>query len=137
MQQQRPSLEKGVPHVVPDILGQYSASAWSDVAVIVPWLSIRFMETRVFLKKTGNVCMSGQTISRTTAVKMVSGRVVPVRRLACTGQRRESDRTGATDKYMIANTYYLYVTDLVKQTAQILGKDRRGCKIRGTVYNNT
>ncbi len=32
------SLEKGVPHVVPDILGQYSASAWSDVAVIVPWV---------------------------------------------------------------------------------------------------
>ena len=28
------SLELGVPHVVPDILGQYSASAWSDAAGI-------------------------------------------------------------------------------------------------------
>lgn len=32
------SLEKGVPHVVPDILESYSSSAWSDVAVIVPWV---------------------------------------------------------------------------------------------------
>ena len=32
------SLEQGVPHVVPDILGQYSSSAWSDAAVIVPWV---------------------------------------------------------------------------------------------------
>lgn len=32
------SLEKGVPHVVPDILDSYSSSAWSDVAVIVPWV---------------------------------------------------------------------------------------------------
>lgn len=27
-----------MPHVVPDILGQYSASAWSDAAVIIPWV---------------------------------------------------------------------------------------------------
>ncbi len=33
-----------------------------------------------------------------------------------------ADRTGATDKYMIANAYYLYVTDLVKKTAEVLGK---------------
>ena len=29
---------------------------------------------------------------------------------------------------MIANTYYLYVTDLVKQTAQILGKTEEAVK---------
>ena len=32
-----------------------------------------------------------------------------------------ADRTGATDKYMIANAYYLYVTDIVRKTARVLG----------------
>ena len=36
-------------------------------------------------------------------------------------KEESADRTGATDKYMIANAYYLYVTDLVKQTAEVLG----------------
>lgn len=36
-------------------------------------------------------------------------------------KEESADRTGATDKYMIANAYYLYVTDLVRQTAEILG----------------
>ena len=36
-------------------------------------------------------------------------------------KEESADRTGATDKYMIANAYYLYVTDLVKQTADVLG----------------
>lgn len=35
-------------------------------------------------------------------------------------KEESADRTGATDKYMIANAYYLYVTDLVKQTADPL-----------------
>ena len=34
---------------------------------------------------------------------------------------RKKAQTGATDKYMIANAYYLYVTDLVRQTAEVLG----------------
>ena len=36
-------------------------------------------------------------------------------------KEESADRTGATDKYMIANAYYLYVTDLVRQTAEVLG----------------
>ena len=32
------SLEKGVPHVVPDLLGTYSSAAWSDAAVVIPWV---------------------------------------------------------------------------------------------------
>ena len=31
------SLERGVPHIVPDIQETYSSAAWSDAAVIIPW----------------------------------------------------------------------------------------------------
>ena len=32
------SLEKGVPHIVPDIQGTYSSAVWSDAAVVRPVL---------------------------------------------------------------------------------------------------
>lgn len=31
---------------------------------------------------------------------------------------------GATDVYLVANAYYLYVTDIVRQTAEVLGKEQ-------------
>lgn len=117
------SLEKGVPHVVPDILNQYSSSAWSDVAVIIPWVVYQtYGDTKIleeswqcmheWVDYIHNHCeenglwMSGYQYGDWLALD----------------KEENADRTGATDKYMIANAYYLYVTDLVKQTAEVLGK---------------
>ncbi len=115
------SLEKGVPHVVPDILGQYSSSAWSDVAVIVPWVVYQTYGDRRILEENWK-CMHEWV----DYIQSQCGE----NRLWQTGfqygdwlaldKEESADRTGATDKYMIANAYYLYVTDLVKQTAEVL-----------------
>ena len=51
-------------------------------------------------------------------------------------KEESADRTGATDKYMIANAYYLYVTELVKKTAEVLGKDEEAKKVCGALRNN-
>lgn len=119
------SLEKGVPHVVPDILGQYSSSAWSDVAVIVPWMVYQIYGDKRILEESWD-CMH-EWVDYITNQCNENG-------LWQTGyqygdwlaldKEEGADRTGATDKYLIANAYYLYVTDLVKQTAEVLGKDR-------------
>ena len=116
------SLEKGVPHVVPDILGQYSSSAWSDVAVIVPWVVYQTYGDEGILKENWK-CMH-EWVDYIQSQCKANG-------LWQTGfqygdwlaldKEESADRTGATDKYMIANAYYLYVTDLVKQTAKVLG----------------
>ena len=37
-------------------------------------------------------------------------------------KEESSDRTGATDKYLIANAYYLHSMNIVKKAAQVLGK---------------
>lgn len=117
------SLEKGVPHVVPDILDNYSSSAWSDVAVIVPWVvyqtygDVRILEEswkcmHEWVDYIRNHCeenglwMSGFQYGDWLALDKEEG----------------ADRTGATDKYFIANAYYLYVTNLVRKTADVLGK---------------
>ena len=116
------SLEKGVPHVVPDILGQYSSSAWSDVAVIVPWVVYQMYGDKGILEENWK-CMHEWV----DYIKSQCG----ANGLWQTGfqygdwlaldKEESADRTGATDKYMIANAYYLYVTDLVRQTAEVLG----------------
>ena len=116
------SLEKGVPHVVPDILGQYSSSAWSDAAVIVPWVVYQTYGDVRILEENWK-CMH-EWVDYITDHCEENG-------LWMTGfqygdwlaldKEESADRTGATDKYMIANAYYLYVTDLVKQTAKVLG----------------
>lgn len=116
------SLEKGVPHVVPDILGQYSSSAWSDVAVIVPWVVYQTYGDKGILEENWK-CMH-EWVDYIKSQCCANG-------LWQTGfqygdwlaldKEESADRTGATDKYMIANAYYLYVTDLVRQTAEVLG----------------
>ena len=116
------SLEKGVPHVVPDILGSYSSSAWSDAAVIVPWTVYQTYGDKRILEENWR-CMH-EWVDYITNNCEENG-------LWMTGfqygdwlaldKEESADRTGATDKYMIANAYYLYVTDLVKQTADVLG----------------
>ena len=117
------SLEKGVPHVVPDILNQYSSSAWSDAAVIIPWVVYQMYGDKRILEESWK-CMH-EWVDYITSQCGKNG-------LWQTGfqygdwlaldKEESADRTGATDKYMIANAYYLYVTDLVKQTAEVLRK---------------
>ena len=131
------SLEKGVPHVVPDILGQYSSSAWSDAAVIIPWVVYQTYGDKRILEENWK-CMH-EWVDYITDHCEENG-------LWMTGfqygdwlaldKEESADRTGATDKYMIANAYYLYVTDLVRQTAEVLGFENDAQKYAG-LYEKT
>ena len=117
------SLEKGVPHVVPDILGQYSASAWSDVAVIVPWVVYQIYGDKGILEENWK-CMHEWVdyIKNNCGENGLWQTGFQYGDWLALDKEESADRTGATDKYMIANAYYLYVTELVKETAEVLGK---------------
>ncbi len=131
------SLEKGVPHVVPDLLGNYSSAAWSDAAVIIPWVvyqtygDIRILEESwqcmhewvdYIRDKTNEdgLWMSGYQYGDWLALDREQG----------------DGSVGATDVYLVANTYYLYVTDLVRQTARALGKQEEAENYR-QLYEKT
>ena len=116
------SLEKGVPHVVPDILGQYSSSAWSDAAVIVPWVVYQIYGDQGILEESWK-CMHEWVdyIRNQCGENGLWQSGYQYGDWLALDKEESADRTGATDKYMIANAYYLYVTDLVKQTAEVLG----------------
>lgn len=116
------SLEKGVPHVVPDILGSYSSAAWSDVAVIVPWVVYQTYGDKGILKENWK-CMHEWVdyIRNQCGENGLWQTGFQYGDWLALDKEESADRTGATDKYMIANAYYLYVTNLVKQTAEVLG----------------
>ncbi|GGH69668.1 alfa-L-rhamnosidase [Saccharibacillus endophyticus] len=122
--------EYGVPHVVPNILGdQEGAAAWSDAATVIPWV---MYQTYGDLK-----ILEDQYESMTGWVDYISARCGSSG-LWQTGfqygdwlaldKEESADRTGATDKYLVANAYYAYSTDIVRQTARILNKNEDAAK---------
>ena len=131
------SLEKGVPHVVPDILDSYSSSAWSDVAVIVPWVVYQIYGDKGILEENWK-CMHEWVdyIKNNCGENGLWQSGFQYGDWLALDKEESADRTGATDKYMLANAYYLYVTELVKKTAEVLGKDEEAKKVCGALRNN-
>ena len=131
------SLEKGVPHVVPDILESYSSSAWSDVAVIVPWVVYQIYGDKGILEENWK-CMHEWVdyIKNNCGENGLWQSGFQYGDWLALDKEESADRTGATDKYMIANAYYLYVTELVKNTAEVLGKKEEAEKY-ASLYETT
>ena len=117
------SREQGVPHIVPDIQGTFASAAWSDAAVIIPWVvyqtygDVRILEEswKCMHEWVDYICdhvnenglwMTGYQYGDWLAL-----------------DREMGDKSvGATDIYLVANAYYIYVTDLVAKTAKAIGK---------------
>lgn len=116
--------EWGVPHVVPNILGNQSgAAAWSDAATIIPWKLYQVYGDREMLAeqfpmmkawvdymhaKAGEngLWQTGFQYGDWLALDIESG---------------SADRTGGTDKYLVVNAYYAYSTRIVRDAAAALG----------------
>ena len=116
--------EWGVPHVVPNILGdQDGAAAWSDAATIIPWTLYQvYGDTQMLSEQypmmkqwvdyirarvsENGLWQSGFQYGDWLALDIESGR---------------TDRTGGTDKYLVANAYYAYSTGIVRDAAAVLG----------------
>lgn len=113
----------GPPHVVPNILAQQeAAAAWSDAATVIPWTVYQvFGDKRVLEDQYES--MKGY-VDYITAHCSENG-------LWQTGfqygdwlaldKEESADRTGATDKYLVANAYYAYSADIVSRAAEVLG----------------
>lgn len=113
----------GPPHVVPNILtDQDAAAAWSDAATVIPWTVYQvFGDRKVLEDQYGS--MKGY-VDYITAHCSENG-------LWQTGfqygdwlaldKEESADRTGATDKYLVANAYYAYSADIVSKAAKELG----------------
>ncbi len=131
------SLKEGVPHIVPDIQGTYSSAAWSDAAVIIPWVVYQTYGDVRILEESWQ-CMHEW-------VDYIRNRVNENGLWMTNYQygdwlaldREQGDGSvGATDVYLVANACYLYVTDLVAKTAKVLGKEAEASYYE-TIYEET
>ncbi|MFP7493902.1 glycoside hydrolase family 78 protein [Terribacillus saccharophilus] len=127
--------ELGVPHVIPNIMGQQEgAAAWSDAAVIIPWVVYQtYGDKRV---------LEDQYESMKGWVDFITSRCgdnglwqsgFQYGDWLALDKEESADRTGATDKYLVANAYYAYSTNIVRKTAEILQKND-DAKTYGELY---
>lgn len=117
------SLEEGVPHIVPDIQGTYSSAAWSDAAVIIPWVVYQTYGDVRILEESWQ-CMHewvDYIHNRVNENGLWMTNYQYGDWLALDREQGEGS-VGATDIYLVANAYYLHVTDIVAKTAKVLGK---------------
>ena len=131
------SLENGVPHVVPDILGQFSSSAWLDAAVIIPWVVYQtYGDTRILSDSWQCMHEWVDYIKNHCGENKLWQSGFQYGDWLALDREEMVDRIGATDRYLIANAYYLYVTDIVKRTAAVLGYNDAKKKYE-ELYNET
>ena len=116
--------EWGVPHVVPNILGdQAGAAAWSDAATVIPWTLYQVYGDRKVLAEQFPL-MKGWVDyirSKVSANGLWQTGFQYGDWLALDIESGSTDRTGGTDKYLVANAYYAYSAGLVREAAKVLG----------------
>lgn len=116
--------EWGVPHVVPNILGEEDgAAAWSDAATIIPWkLYEIYADKQMLAEQFPMMCMWVDYIhSKVSENGLWQTGFQYGDWLALDIESGSTDRTGGTDKYLVANAYYAYSTGIVRDAAKVLG----------------
>lgn len=116
--------EWGVPHVIPNILGdQAGAAAWSDVAAIVPWVVYEtFGDKRLLMEQFDSMKGWVDYITEHCDANGLWQSGYQYGDWLALDKEESADRTGATDKYLVANAYYAYSCELVVKAAKALGK---------------
>ncbi|MDO4285342.1 MAG: family 78 glycoside hydrolase catalytic domain [Eubacteriales bacterium] len=116
--------EWGVPHVVPNILGdQAGAAAWSDAAAIIPWVVYEtYGDRRVLEEQYGSMKGWVDYITAHCEDNGLWQSGFQYGDWLALDKEESADRAGATDKYLVANAYYAYSCGIVKKAAEVLGK---------------
>ena len=115
------SMEKGVPHMVPDLFGANGAAAWGDAATVIPTVMYQVYGDKGLLEK--------QYPSMKAWVDYILSRsenylwMKDFQYGDWLGMDREGESwTGATDPNLVANAYFAYSASLVADAARALGK---------------
>lgn len=129
--------EFGVPHVVPNILGdQDGAAAWSDAAVIIPWVIYEtYGDVRILEEQYESMKGWVDYITSKCGSNGLWQTGFQYGDWLALDKEESADRTGATDKYLVANAYYAYSTNILRKTAEVLNKIE-DTKIYSELYLN-
>lgn len=115
--------EYGVPHVIPNILGdQDGAAAWSDAATIIPWTVYQvFGDKRILEEQFESMKGWVDYITSKCGENGLWQTGYQYGDWLALDKEESADRTGATDKYFVANAYYAKSCEIVAEAAKVLG----------------
>ena len=113
----------GPPHVVPNILAeQEAAAAWSDAATVIPWTVYQvFGDKRVLEDQYESMKGYVDYITAHCGENGLWQTGFQYGDWLALDKEESADRTGATDKYLVANAYYAHSADIVSRAAEVLG----------------
>lgn len=149
MRLEQDTLAGGVPHVVPDILGQidrklrsdgivsdnvavssaHSSCAWGDAATIIPWTLYLYYGDRTALRVHYPNMKKWTDYIRRVDIERCGGRYLWTDGfhfadwLALDNFHKDSC-FGATDPYYVASVYYYYSASLTAKAARVLGEEK-------------
>ncbi len=112
-----------VPHVVPNVLRGFSATGWSDAAVIIPWtMYVRFGDKGILEQQYDSMAAWVEYMKRQAGDSYLWTNGTHYGDWLAFATNR-SDYPGATtDKDLLATAFFAYSTNLMEKTARVLGK---------------
>ncbi len=119
--------EFGVPQIIPNVLNKTDGgnAVWADAATFVPYTLFElYGDKRILEEQFESMCGWVDWITRNTDEDGLWKSGFQFGDWLALDMDEFSDRTGATDKYFIANVFYLRSTEIVKETAKILNKNK-------------
>ncbi len=132
------STEYGVPHIVPNPLEQTdsAAAAWSDAAAVIPWVLYRvYGDRRILEEQFGSMRGWVDYVAAHADRDGLWKSNFQFGDWLALDMDEFSDRTGSTDKYFLANAFYLNSARIVCDAAHVLGRADDEKKYRA-LYEN-
>lgn len=124
--------EDGIPQTVPNIVPENAkgAAAWGDAATICPYIMYEVYGDRRLLERQYESMKGWVEYIRARSKRHLWLSDFQYGDWLALDKEEFSDRTGATDKYLIASAYYAYSAHLTAEAARILSKERDAEKYR-------
>ena len=112
-----------VPHVVPNVLRGFSATGWSDAAVIIPWtMYVRFGDKGILEQQYDSMAAWVEYMKKQAGNSYLWTNGTHYGDWLAFATNR-SDYPGATtDKDLLATAFFAYSTSLMEKTARVLGR---------------
>lgn len=113
-----------VPFVVPNVLGQHEmgSAGWSDVATIIPWnMYLAYADKRLLEQQYPSMKAWVEYIHKQSPLDLWNTGFHFGDWLFYHPDDDSDGRSAITDKYLIAQCFYAYSTQLLINAAQVLG----------------
>tara|TARA_R110002033_G_C3897451_1_gene240051 strand:+ start:53295 stop:56060 length:2766 start_codon:yes stop_codon:yes gene_type:complete len=111
-----------IPVVIPNVIGEYSESGWSDAAVIIPWNVYKSTGNKEILEENYDMIKRWVAYHKSCSTNFIS-EMKSVGDWLQPYSTAEDSRRGDTPHSLISTAYFSHAANLTAKIAKVLGKD--------------